>query len=174
MSGVNYMLVILIALACSFIWVGIAVRLVGAIFSARIRKLVAARPFLHLVWGLVALLLVAPVLRPPLSAPPEAQRLRTIRALAGLQTACRAYQTEYGLPPAGDNATIAKALRGANPRGIMFYEFASRDINSNGEAIDAWGTPYKLELQNASPPSIRSAGPNCVFGDSDDLSSPSP
>jgi hypothetical protein len=153
----------------------IVVHLIWAIFSVQTRKLIAAHPFLHGIWLLMALLTIAvasisvfPNHVPPGKVP------RALVTMSSLEIACKAYQAEYALLPTGDNATITKGLRGANPRNIVFIYLEDRDVNLAGEVIDPWGTPYKFELQDGKPPSIRSAGPDHIFGDEDDLVSPSP
>ena len=92
-----------------------------------------------------------------------------MRMMSYMQIACKSYQTEYGSLPAGNNTDITSALRGANPRNIVFFELRSRDMNSLGEVIDPWGTPYRFTLQDGQSPLIRSAGPDRIFDDKDDL-----
>ena len=152
------------------IWIGAVVRLVGAIFSIRLRKLIAARPVLHCLWFFAALLVTAAVfLAPRLLLRPHTSRVRALVTMSALRMACKAYQVEYNSLPSSDNAAIIKSLHGANPRKIVFLELPKRDINSAGEAIDPWGTPYRFVLQDRQTPSIRSAGPKHIFNDEDDL-----
>jgi Type II secretion system (T2SS), protein G len=173
MRGANYLLMLFLIASVLFIWIGVLVRLIGAIFSTRIRKLVAARPLLHYIWALVALLLAAAVLWPPInSSPRKSPVAQAMWTLARLETGCKGYRLAYESFPAGDNAAIARALSGANPRKANFLNFTSQDLNTSGEVIDPWGTPYKFELQDGKPPSIRSAGPDRIFGDEDDLVTP--
>jgi hypothetical protein len=166
---------LLFVLFVFFFCIGAAVRLVGAMYSARIRKLVVARPVLHGIWFLVALLAVVDMLHPHhFGEPPPLSGTRVRRTLVSLETACKRYFTEYALYPAGDNATILKALLGTNPRSIVFLELRSRDTNSVGEVIDPWGTAYRFTQQEGKPPLIQSAGPDRVFDNKDDLSTSSP
>ncbi|XHR29976.1 MAG: type II secretion system protein GspG [Chthoniobacteraceae bacterium] len=58
--------------------------------------------------------------------------------------ALNAYYTEYGVMPKGNDAEVLAALQRKNPRDIMFYEPGSRHLNSKGELLDPWGTPYRI------------------------------
>jgi len=154
-------------------WLGALSYVVGAIFSRTARKRIAAHPYLFGLWFLVAVFLGVlaffPDIGPPHTHPvlPRAQVM-----ILSLDTACKAYYAEYGSYPAGDNAAIVRQFRGDNPHKTVFLEVESRDLSSSGEVIDPWGTPYKFELRGGKPPVIRSAGPDRVFGDEDDLVTP--
>jgi type II secretory pathway pseudopilin PulG len=162
-------IVILVAL-----WVSAAVHFIGAVFSARIRTQIATQPVLHGLWLFVALVLAAAVLwsSGTISTPPS-KLVRAATNMAGLKTACESYRLTYDSFPSGDNAAITKALRGVNPRNIIFIELKSRNMNPAGEVIDPWGTPYRFKLENGKKPVVQSAGPDRVFETKDDLSSSS-
>src|SRR5690242_6233701 len=100
------------------IWIGLIVRLVGAIFFASARRRVTAHPYLHGLWFLIALLITVAALFPVSSRPRDQPWARTMATMAMLETACKSYHTEYGSFPAGNNAAITSALRGANFRNI--------------------------------------------------------
>jgi hypothetical protein len=162
-----------------FLWLSAVVRLLWATFSVSSRRRMAERPVFHGLWFFFALLAAVQtidLLSPrsgshPLPKTPEGNAMLGI---VSLEIASKAYYAEYGTFPTGDNVAVAGALQGSNPRKIVFIEFKSQDTNQFGEVIDPWGTPYKFELQNGKPPSIRSAGPNRVFGDKDDILVPEP
>lgn len=61
-----------------------------------------------------------------------------------LSLALTRYQEQYGRFPAGDQASVIKALTRGNPEKIKFIELPPRDLNKKGEYIDPWGTPYKI------------------------------
>jgi hypothetical protein len=68
------------------------------------------------------------------------------------------YRVEYGAYPAGGNPQLLMALAGANPRGIVFFQAKPENINSKGEFIDRWGTPFQIDLSNPKVLRIWSCG----------------
>ena len=73
------------------------------------------------------------------------------------------------LPPAKDQAGLLKNLTKDNPRGIVFLSLEAKDINSQGEALDAWGTPLHMTVVDSQHLDIRSAGPDKTWQTGDDL-----
>ena len=80
----NHFPVVLLACVLLAIWVGAAVRLVGAIFFVSERKRVIAHPFLHGLWFFVALLLIVSVFLALPSTPRQARRSQSQAMLAAL------------------------------------------------------------------------------------------
>jgi hypothetical protein len=70
------------------------------------------------------------------------------------------YQVQYGEPLVGDQAHIVDVLRGNNPRKFVFIDVPPEQINKNGELIDPWGSPYKLDELTNPYPHVYSFGPN--------------
>ena len=85
--------------------------------------------------------------------------------MTAIRAAIGRYSSEYGVIPNGDSHTIFQSLRGQNPRKIIFLEFQSRSISSDGDLLDPWGTPYKLYFSGKDI-LVRSAGPNKRFDSS--------
>jgi len=83
------------------------------------------------------------------------------------------YKDDFGNYPAGDNATIMKLLCGGNPKNRQLFPFGSRythrATNQLGQCVDAWDTPFQIDVSVTSPPLILSAGANRIFRDKDDL-----
>lgn len=69
--------------------------------------------------------------------------------------------------PEGGNREIAKALFGDNPRKLRILNWPQRKLGVNGEFLDPWGTPYRIEAARDKI-EIVSAGPNRLLGDADD------
>lgn len=87
-----------------------------------------------------------------------------------IENACLNYMMEYNqFPPATDNKTLAAALLGDNPRHIVFLALTPSQLNADHEIIDQWGTPFRVSLQGGTGVRIVSAGPDKVFGTSDDV-----
>ena len=87
-----------------------------------------------------------------------------------VQTAISSYQTEYGVPPPGnDNASVVRALEGDNPRKIEFLTVKESDKNSKGEILDAWSFPLQITMTDPSHPLIRSIAPDKFVNIPDDL-----
>ena len=81
--------------------------------------------------------------------------------LMGLQQ----YKEFVGSYPTGNCADISKALFGQTEKKILILAVRKSDLNSKGEILDPWGTPYQFYfMQNTIL--IRSAGPNKAFEDS--------
>jgi hypothetical protein len=86
-----------------------------------------------------------------------------------LTSALNGYRAQYGEYPVGDNATVLKALRAQNPKGLLFLDIDPRSLDEHGSFIDPWRKPYFIETTPTNGISIRSAGPNRCFGDADDV-----
>ena len=86
----------------------------------------------------------------------------------------RDYKSEFGVYPSGNQSQIIEALRGKNPKGIVFIEPSERQINQNGEFIDSWGYPFQIDF-SFEKPHVWSLGKNHTNEKgkvgSDDLSS---
>jgi len=87
-----------------------------------------------------------------------------------VDTACRAYLTEYGqLPPTSENYRLMKILTTENPRAITFINVKPTDLTPNGDLIDPWGTPYRITFDSDAKVHVISAGSDKVFGTPDDV-----
>lgn len=79
-----------------------------------------------------------------------------------------AYHTRMGENPVGTNAEITRALLGGNPLHATFSPDPP-SINSKGELIDPWGTPYFFHQISGDHMQIISAGPDKILGTPDDI-----
>lgn len=80
------------------------------------------------------------------------------------------YHGAFGENPVGNNAEIAAALMGKNPRQTTFIrEDAGLRLNENGELLDGWGTPFFFHQVSADIMEIRSAGEDRKLWTFDDL-----
>ena len=78
------------------------------------------------------------------------------------------YRRKYGDFPRGENWEIANMLRGkTSPDHYVFLNWPQPSLGPNGEFLDPWKLPYKIEITDKSI-KIISAGPNKTFGDKDD------
>ena len=89
--------------------------------------------------------------------------------LMGLQQ----FKEFVGSYPTGNSADISKALFGQTEKKVLILAVRRSDLNSKGEILDPWGTPYQFYF-SLNAILIRSAGPNKAFEDnktflSDDL-----
>jgi len=92
-----------------------------------------------------------------------------------IRSACLNYAVEYNrLPPDSDNKRLTVALTGDNARHIQFLWLTQNETNADGEMIDQWGTPLKVTFYDTSGIQVASAGPDKVFGTSDDIVSNPP
>ena len=87
--------------------------------------------------------------------------------MSGICLALQQYESECGTFPAGSNAAVFQLLYGTNPFHRDFFDPGDR-TNSNGEFLDAWGSPYQIEINGRTNVLIKSAGPDRKWGDQDD------
>jgi hypothetical protein len=89
---------------------------------------------------------------------------------AGMFVAYKAYTQEFGtLPETTQNKDFIAALTGKNPKKIVFFDPAPKQLNEKGEILDNWGTPIRVTLHADEPPLFLSAGKDKIFGTRDDI-----
>ncbi len=81
----------------------------------------------------------------------------------------RSFGQRFGGNPTGTNAEIVKALTGGNQAGATYLPAELRKLNSAGELLDFWGTPYFFHSDSATSTEVRSAGPDKVMYTQDDV-----
>ena len=90
--------------------------------------------------------------------------------LDNLFYALQQYKEKVGSYPVGNNAEVARALMGNNPKHLMILVGRRKELNTKGEILDPWGTPLRIYFAGEGI-LIRSAGPNKRFDDSTVLNS---
>jgi hypothetical protein len=90
-------------------------------------------------------------------------------ALENMRTVVRQYGSMFAGNPVGTNPEITLALQGENPKHINFLKADGNRVNSQGELVDVWGTPYFFHQISGTEMEIRSAGPDRVMYTGDDL-----
>ncbi|MGB8352431.1 MAG: hypothetical protein WCD79_00935 [Chthoniobacteraceae bacterium] len=128
--------------------------------SKKRRKYAVDRPFLHLTWFTVWILLMFGEFLLVKTVEGAFREVGARNGLTCIITGVKAYNVEYGVMPSGGNARIIKALRGDNPRKLVFFDLPDKDINANGEYTDPWGTPYRIDTSDPKHPWAYSFGPN--------------
>jgi hypothetical protein len=93
--------------------------------------------------------------------------------ISNLNRALHTFYLEMHHYPSGTSGDIMRVLAGGNPRRLKFFTPNSKFMNSRGEYTDPWETPYEIKTDQTNF-AIRSAGPNCIFGDKDDITKPQP
>lgn len=71
--------------------------------------------------------------------------------------------------PVGENVEITAALMGENPKHLAYLPSKGPFLDSAGQLIDRWGTPYFFHQLSATQTEIMSAGPDRQFNTGDDL-----
>jgi hypothetical protein len=90
--------------------------------------------------------------------------------LDNMRHAIRDYGSRFGGNPVGVNAEITSQLNGQNPKQVNFIQpDVGMRINSQGELVDPWGTPYFFHQLSGRETEIRSAGPDKIMWTADDL-----
>ena len=79
------------------------------------------------------------------------------------------YHTVNGENPVGTNAEIMAAIMGKNPRQAVLGPPEGVNLNSRGELVDDWGTPYFFHQLSRDVMEIHSAGPDRTMGTADDI-----
>ncbi len=93
-------------------------------------------------------------------------------AVEAVRDAIQKYGSMFNGNPVGTNAEITKALNGDNPAHARFLDGVPGQINSNGELVDPWGTPYFFHQLSGHDMEVRSAGPDRIMWTSDDIRIP--
>ncbi len=100
---------------------------------------------------------------------PESASLPETTVLENMRRTIRQYASAFGENPVGTNPEITASLQGNNSKHINFLREDGNRVNSNGELVDVWGTPYFFHQLSAQEMEIRSAGPDRVMYTGDDL-----
>ncbi|OYW75570.1 MAG: hypothetical protein B7Z37_12670 [Verrucomicrobia bacterium 12-59-8] len=113
------------------------------------------------------------IARPQAEAPPPPQPDVSVEneAASDLQRITimlRDYRTIAGDNPIGSNAEIMQALSGDNPRQAKILP-DDLPLNTSGELVDRWGTPYFFHQLSRNSMEIRSAGSDRRMWTSDDI-----
>ena len=87
-----------------------------------------------------------------------------------VRSAIQKYGAAFGGNPVGTNAEITRALNGDNPTHANFLAgIPGQQINSKGELVDPWGTPYFFHQLSGTEMEVHSAGPDRTLWNADDL-----
>ena len=86
-----------------------------------------------------------------------------------LADAIASYAAMFQSYPTGENATVIKTLAGENPQHVKFLNLETDSTNKDGQLVDLWNTPYKINFDSTNSFTITSAGENHIFGDGDDI-----
>jgi hypothetical protein len=79
------------------------------------------------------------------------------------------YRAAFGENPVGTNPEITAALKGKNPKQTDFLGDSGLRTNEKGELVDGYGTPFFFHQISGQEMEIRSAGPDHVMWNADDL-----
>lgn len=90
--------------------------------------------------------------------------------MENVRSAFRTYAARFRGNPVGTNPEITAALNGANPgQTVLVKSEDGLRINSRGELVDSWGTPYFFHQLSGTEMEIHSAGPDRALWTADDL-----
>lgn len=92
-----------------------------------------------------------------------------LAAVEGIARDIREYRNRFGGNPVGNNAEIVRELDGGNAKGAIYLSSDLRRINTAGELVDEWGTPYFFHQESREVMEVRSAGADRVMWTPDDL-----
>ena len=106
----------------------------------------------------------------PTSGPKRAGKIvQSKMEMSDLNAAMIQYHNEYGNYLTGKSANAIQCLLGNNLRKIEFLFLNTNRFDSNGDFLDPWLTPYRIEILAQTNLIVHSAGPNKNFGDADDI-----
>ncbi len=92
--------------------------------------------------------------------------------IENMRSALRQYHARFRENPVGDNAEITTMLTGGNAKQAVFIQTEDGlRVNSQGQLIDNWGTPFFFHSLSRNGMEIRSAGPDRRMWTTDDLAS---
>lgn len=101
---------------------------------------------------------------------PAESTLPPATVLENMRSALRQYHARFRENPVGDNAEITSALTGGNAKQAVFAQAEDGlRVNSQGQLIDSWGTPFFFHALSRNEMEIRSAGPDRRLWTPDDL-----
>ena len=95
-------------------------------------------------------------------------KVETLGTLAKLKFGLEAFHREYGHFPPGNLATLSRILLGEdiggqNPKRIQMLPAKFRShIDSNGNILDSWGQPLRIEYSYSNIVTISSTGRNRI------------
>jgi len=102
--------------------------------------------------------------------PESGPGLTPFTVLENMRSVFRQYSQRFGGNPVGNNREITAALNGSNRgQAVMVNPEDGMQINSDGELVDNWGTPFFFHQMSRTEMEIRSAGPDRKLWNSDDL-----
>ncbi|MGJ8643489.1 MAG: hypothetical protein ACSHX9_08795 [Luteolibacter sp.] len=81
------------------------------------------------------------------------------------------YRRFSGGNPVGANDEITSALLGQNSKGLAFINPDGAPLDSEGQLLDRWGTPYFFHALSGESMEISSAGPDLRHHTADDVKS---
>lgn len=99
-------------------------------------------------------------------APPPPEGMSAVESAGAM---LRDYRTLFGQNPEGNNTDIMKSLMGGNAKGAILGPPPGMSVNAQGELVDQWGTPIFFHAMSANEMEIRSAGPDGVMWNGDDV-----
>ena len=89
-----------------------------------------------------------------------------------LEEGAAAYRKDYDTYPSGSGSDVVATLLGQNTRKKSYLRPEFRAfLDDNGSVNDSWNRPFRFDRQSDGSFKLRSAGPNGVFDDADDLTS---
>jgi len=89
--------------------------------------------------------------------------------LATIELLFSEFRKHQGGNPIGENDEITTSLLGGNPKHLAYLPDKGPHLNTSGQLIDRWGTPYFFHQLSGSQTEIRSAGPDKEMNTPDDL-----
>lgn len=90
--------------------------------------------------------------------------------LAIIQQLLQEYRRNLGGNPVGENDEVTAALTGGNEKKLVYLAQETRPlIDDNGRLTDRWGNPYVFHALSGKTMEIRSAGPDGIPYNADDL-----
>ena len=105
-----------------------------------------------------------------ISYAPEFTNFPPETVMENMRTVFHSYASMFGGNPVGTNPEITAALDGNNRKQAHFLNAEDgQRLNSRGELIDPWGTPYFFHQLSGTEMEIHSAGPDKVMWTADDL-----
>jgi hypothetical protein len=101
--------------------------------------------------------------------PPNSPDATVDDDLGTLELVIAEFHKQNGGNPVGENVEITAALLGDNPKRLAYLPSKGSFLNTSGQLIDRWGTPYFFHQLSANQTEIMSAGPDRQFNTGDDV-----
>jgi hypothetical protein len=94
---------------------------------------------------------------------------RDLELVHEILSSARLLVKDHARIPLADNRDFTRFLSGGNPHRVAWIRPGHPRVNAAGELIDRWDTPLFFHQESSSRTGLRSAGPDRILWNEDDI-----